>query len=157
MEPAWRASLRLPHPPRAACRAGDYRQQLRARHLVRRGDCVASVFPFSRRDGPVGEVLMFDGGPRDADKRILTVQVGGGSRNHRKGLQTHPNSCTSVSKEGLQHLLRTDCFCQPSSLTHLAVPICFAVHTICYLLPTPVVDCRPRRCQATPCGCRAAA
>ncbi|KAL4857432.1 Queuine tRNA-ribosyltransferase accessory subunit 2 [Chlorella vulgaris] len=54
---------------------GDYRQQLRARHLVRRGDCVASVFPFSRRDGPVGEVLMFDGGPRDADKRILTVQA----------------------------------------------------------------------------------
>lgn len=25
---------------------------------------------------PVAEVLFFDGGPQDADKRILTVQVG---------------------------------------------------------------------------------
>lgn len=55
--------------------AGDYRQQLRAKHLVRRGDCAATVFPFSRRDGPVSEVLFFDGGPRDADKRILTIQA----------------------------------------------------------------------------------
>ncbi|KAL4422825.1 hypothetical protein ABPG75_009022 [Micractinium tetrahymenae] len=54
---------------------GGYRQQLRAKQLVRRGDCVATVFPFSRRDGPVTEVLFFDGGPRDADKRILTVQA----------------------------------------------------------------------------------
>ncbi len=54
---------------------GDYRQQLRAKHLVRRGDCAATVFPFSRRDGPVSEVLFFDGGPRDADKRILTIQA----------------------------------------------------------------------------------
>ncbi|KAL4448863.1 hypothetical protein ABPG77_007580 [Micractinium sp. CCAP 211/92] len=54
---------------------GGYRQQLRAKQLVRRGDCVATVFPFSRRDGPVAEVLFYDGGPRDADKRILTVQA----------------------------------------------------------------------------------
>lgn len=77
-----RVALRLPpaccsgHTPIRARRAGGYRQQLRAKHLVRRGDCVASVFPFNRRDGPVSEVLFFDGGPRDDDKRILTVQVG---------------------------------------------------------------------------------
>lgn len=36
---------------------------------------MGTVFPFNRRDGPVTEVLCFDGGPRDADKRILTVQA----------------------------------------------------------------------------------
>ncbi|PRW32830.1 hypothetical protein C2E21_8028 [Chlorella sorokiniana] len=54
---------------------GGYRQQLRAKRLVRRGDCTATVFPFSRRDGQVTEVLFFDGGPADGDKRILTVQA----------------------------------------------------------------------------------
>jgi hypothetical protein len=55
--------------------AGGYQQQLAARAAVRRGNAVASVFPFSRRDGPVSEVLFYDGG-HDADHRILTLQVG---------------------------------------------------------------------------------
>jgi hypothetical protein len=50
---------------------GGHRAQMRARGLVRRGDCVASTFPFNRRDGLVSEVLLLD---RLPEPLVVTVQ-----------------------------------------------------------------------------------
>ncbi|KAL4530515.1 hypothetical protein Ndes2437B_g04008 [Nannochloris sp. 'desiccata'] len=50
--------------------AGGYRDQLRANSVVRKGDCVASVFPINRREGKISEVLLLDAKP---EPRICTM------------------------------------------------------------------------------------
>lgn len=51
---------------------GGYREQLRARSLVQNADDVsAKVYPLSRSDGAVNEVLFFD----SEEQRVVTIHV----------------------------------------------------------------------------------